>query len=281
MAGAAGARLALLVAMVALLHVCAIRDSYDSDAVLNIKDQEDKEVAQQQEVDLDTAALLGDHPVSQDELRQKVAEYEKGNATQLFVKNEPVAALALPDENAVASIPEKISALIGVEDRAKYKDGPKGVIGGAVILQFKVKSGQEATPDFYLIEPEKWKSTYAEKPVEEMEKGNAGQYAALQKFLGDGPRPEGLTAALKTVPTEMVLFSKLGFPVADAVVIKTLWGTQEKLAGVDAYLAIERGPEEGDLDSYYKCEIDKSTGLPEKYTSADDHKFSADAKEHT
>jgi hypothetical protein len=182
-------------------------------------------------------------------------------ARENFVKNVPIAVYPL-NATSLASMPSLILEEMGGLDKANYpnKDAYlKANVGGAMALQ--VAHGKL---DAYPIPPEEYASKYQAVPLEEMLTKNPKNAAALSGILGDLSTISGVCGALKTVPTEMVLASALGFPVRDPLKIEAPWGgDQTKDAGKDAYLVA--------CDPPYLINLDES-GLSVAYISASERK---------
>jgi hypothetical protein len=149
---------------------------------------------------------------------------------------------------------------MGGLDKANYPNKDEYLranFGGAMSLQ--VAHGKL---DAYPIPPGQYASNYKAVPLEEMVSKNPKNAAALSEMLGDLRSIAGVCGALKTVPTEMVLASDLGFPVGRLLKIEAPWGgDQTKDAGKEAYLVACEKP--------YLINLDES-GLPVAYIKASD-----------
>jgi hypothetical protein len=180
-----------------------------------------------------------------------------GIKTAKFVKNVPIAVYPL-NPFSLASIPSPILEGMGELDKATYpnKDAYlKANFGGAMALQ--VAHGKL---DAYPIPPDQYSSNYKAVSLEEMQTKNPKNATALIGILGDLSTIPGVCGALKTVSTEMVLASDLGFPVKDLLKIEAPWGgDQTKDAGKEAYLVV--------CDAPYLVNLDES-GLPVAYIKA-------------
>jgi hypothetical protein len=176
-----------------------------------------------------------------------------------FVKNVPIAVYPLNVES-LASMPSLILEGMGELDKATYpnKDAYlKANLGGAMALQ--VAHGKL---DAYPIPADQYTSNYKAVSLEEMQQKNPKNATALSGILGDLSTIPGVCGALKTVPTEMVLASDLGFPLNNLLKIEAPWGgDQTKDAGKDAYLVV--------CDAPYLINLDE-LGLPVAYTTAVD-----------
>jgi hypothetical protein len=196
--------------------------------------------------------------VSQKKLKDLLA-IRSGTKTAQFVKNVPIAVYPLSAKSLV-SMPSLILEGMGDLDKATYpnKDAYlQANFGGAMALQ--VAHGKL---DAYPIPPDQYASNYKAVSLEEMQAKNLKNATALSEILGDLCSIPGACGALKTVPTEMVLASDLGFPVQDLLKIEAPWGgDQTKDAGKEAYLVV--------CDAPYLINLDES-GLPVAYINAAD-----------
>jgi hypothetical protein len=176
-----------------------------------------------------------------------------------FVKNVPIAVYPLNAES-FKSMPSLILEEMGGLDKATYpnKDAYlKANFGGAMALQ--VAHGKL---DAYPIPAHQYESNYNAVSLEEMQTKNPKNATALSAILGDLSTIPGVCGALKTVPTEMILASDLGFLVEDLLKIEAPWGgDQTKDAGKEAWIVA--------CDEPYLINLDES-GLPVAYIMAAD-----------
>jgi hypothetical protein len=196
--------------------------------------------------------------VPQTRLKELLATIPGASKTS-FVKNVPIAVYPL-SASSLASMPSLILEEMGGLDKANYPNKDEYLranFGGAMSLQ--VAHGKL---DAYPIPPGQYASNYKAVPLEEMVSKNPKNAAALSEILGDLRSIAGVCGALKTVPTEMVLASDLGFPVGRLLKIEAPWGgDQTKDAGKEAYLVACEKP--------YLINLDES-GLPVAYIKASD-----------
>jgi hypothetical protein len=196
--------------------------------------------------------------VPQTKLKELLANNPDIRRTK-FVKNVPIAVYPLNAES-LASMPSLILEGMGELDKATYpnKDSYlKSNFGGAMSLQ--VAHGKL---DAYPIPADQYTSNYKVVSIEEMQTKNPKNATALSGILGDLNSIPGICGALKTVPTEMVLASDLGFPLENLLKIEAPWGgDQTKDAGKDAYLVV--------CDAPYLINLDE-LGLPVAYIMASD-----------
>jgi hypothetical protein len=175
------------------------------------------------------------------------------------VKNVPIAVYPLNAES-LASMPSIIFEGMGELDKATYpsKDAfLKSNCGGAMALQIA-----HGKLDAYPIPPDQYVANYNAVSLEEMQTKNPKSAAALSEIFSDLSDVLGVCGAFKTVPTEMVLASDLGFPVENLLKIDAPWGgDQTKDAGKEAYLVV--------CDAPYLINLDES-GLPVAYILASD-----------
>jgi hypothetical protein len=216
--------------------------------------------AQSQELPAPVVEHPAQAPVPQRALKEKLSN--PGIRRAKFVKNMPIAVYPL-NEQSLASMPPTILAEMGSLDKGTY--GPHGNkdaflktnFGGAMALQ--VAHGKL---DAYPIPAEQYTSKYKAVSLEEMQTKNPKNATALSEILGDLSNIPGACGALKTVPTEMVLASDLGFPLENLLKIEAPWGgDQTKDAGKDAYLVA--------CDAPYLVNLDE-LGLPVAYIMAAD-----------
>mmetsp|Transcript_51848 Transcript_51848/g.112408 ORF Transcript_51848/g.112408 Transcript_51848/m.112408 type:complete len:164 (-) Transcript_51848:70-561(-) len=152
-------------------------------------------------------------------------------------------------------VPSMVVEKLGELDDAQYGDKMaflRSNIGGAIALQVAHKQ-----LDAYPIPPDAYSTNYQQVALNVVQEKNAEIWTALCAIMGDLSLIPGLAGAIKMVPTEMIVASKLGFALEERLIIEAPWGgEQTKPAGKDAFLVFAAQP--------YLINLDEK-GLPVAY----------------
>jgi nicotinate (nicotinamide) nucleotide adenylyltransferase len=188
-----------------------------------------------------------------------IEKSEKTNPKKLqFVKDSPTLAYRITSDR-FEDIPNEIRKHLGEVDKTKYtSEYLKKNIGSVFALQM---NGD--TPDFYVIGKETFDAKYASVALDDVAKKNGKYLGKLTTQIPDliAKKDTGLIAVLKTVPTEMIRMSDLGYPLDKEVVIESPWGEQTKPAGKDAFLVWDDGKKQ-----YYMVNVGED-GNPLSYVA--------------